>query len=199
MSLGLLVVRLVVGLLFFGHGAQKLFGWFGGHGPEGTGMFFESRGLRPGRLMALGAGAAEAAGGISIALGLLTPLGAAVLSAVMLTAIWSVHRENGLWATQGGSEYNIVLLATVFALSGTGPGSASLDNALGIHAAGAGWALAQLGAGLLGALAMVALGQQSRGRSVTPPPAQPAVNGRPASRRGRASATRRAPAPSGRR
>src|SRR2546430_14036053 len=92
MELGLLVLRATVGLLFIGHGAQKLFGWFGGHGPDGTGQFFESTGLRPGRALAVWAGAAELLGGLPLALGLLPPAGAALLTAVMLTAIWTVHR-----------------------------------------------------------------------------------------------------------
>src|SRR2546423_420034 len=159
MSLGLLVLRLVVGLLMMGHGCQKVAGCFGGAGPEKTGAFFESLGLRPGTHMALAAGVAEAAGGALISLGLLTPVGAAVLSAVMITAIWTAHRSAGLWATAGGFEYNLVLLATFFALAGVGPGTWSLDNALGLDLAGDGWALAQLGVGLLGAVVAVALGR----------------------------------------
>src|SRR5258705_9169584 len=89
MNLGLLVIRLVVGLLLVGHGAQKLFGWFGGHGLDAAGASFEALGLGPGRRMALAAGGSEVAGGILFAVGLVTPLGAALLSAVMLTAIWT--------------------------------------------------------------------------------------------------------------
>jgi putative oxidoreductase len=159
MDLALLVVRLVVGALMVGHGMQKLQGWFGGHGLEGTGAFFESLGLRPGRRNALAAGATEVAGGVLIAAGLLTPLGAAMLSAVMLAAIWTVHRPNGIWAGDGGMEYNVVLLAVLFVVAGAGPGAWSLDHAFGIEAAGAGWALAQLAVGALGAAAIVAAGR----------------------------------------
>jgi putative oxidoreductase len=171
MSLGLLVLRLVVGLLMVGHGCQKVAGCFGGAGPERTGAFFESLGLRPGTRMALMAGVAETTGGVLIALGLLTPVGAAILSAVMITATWTAHRAAGLWATEGGFEYNLVLLAALFALTAVGPGKWSLDNALGIDMAGDGWALAQLGAGLLGAAGAVIVGRAALGR---PGPAQPA-------------------------
>jgi putative oxidoreductase len=161
MALGLLVLRLVVGLLLMGHGCQKVAGCFGGAGPERTGAFFESLGLRPGTRMALAAGGTEVAGGALLALGLLTPVGAALLTAVMITAIWTAHRSAGLWATEGGFEYNLVLLATFFALSGAGPGDWSLDNALGVDLAGDGWAVAQLGAGALGAFLTVVLGRAS--------------------------------------
>jgi putative oxidoreductase len=147
MNLGLLVLRLVVGLLFMGHGAQKLWGMFGGHGLAGTGGFFEGLGLRPGRLHASLAGFAEFAGGLLLALGLLTPLAAAMLSAVMLMAISTVHASKGIWATEGGYEYNLVLLAAAFAVSATGAGRWSLDHVLGLHLSGAGWALAELAAG----------------------------------------------------
>jgi putative oxidoreductase len=168
MSLGLLVLRLVVGLLLMAHGCQKVAGCFGGAGPERTGAFFESLGLRPGTRMALAAGLAEVAGGALLVLGLLTPLGAAILSAVMITAIWTAHRSAGLWAPEGGFEYNLVLLATFFALTGVGPGEWSLDNAIGLDLAGDGWALAQLGAGLLGATLTVALGRASIQRGPEP-------------------------------
>jgi putative oxidoreductase len=164
MNLGLLVLRLVVGLLFMGHGAQKLFGWFGGHGPDGTGAFFESIGLRPGRRNALAAGASELVGGALLALGLLTPVGAALLTATMLTAIWTVHRHNGLWVTESGIEYNLVLLAVLFAVSAAGAGAWSLDHALRIADTGAGWALAQLGAGALGAWGAMTVGRIQVGR-----------------------------------
>ena len=99
MELGLLVLRAVVGGLFIGHGSQKLFGWFGGAGPDGTGAFFESLGIRPGRAMARAAGFAELAGGLLFAAGLVTPLAAALLIAVMTCAIATVHRPNGVWVS----------------------------------------------------------------------------------------------------
>src|SRR5947209_4331600 len=128
MKLGLTALRLVVGGLFAGHGAQKLFGWFGGHGLEGTGHFFESLGLRPGRRHATAAGATEAGGGALLALGLLTPAAAAGLIGTMFTAIRKVHGPKGPWVTDGGYEYNLVLIAAVIALADVGPGDWSLDH-----------------------------------------------------------------------
>src|SRR5438105_15825797 len=106
MEIALLVLRLVVGLAFAAHGAQKLFGIFGGHGLSGTAGFFEAIGLRPGRLHAWAAGNAEFFGGLLIALGLLTPLAAAALIAVMTAAVLSVHVRNGFFVTNNGFEYN---------------------------------------------------------------------------------------------
>jgi putative oxidoreductase len=163
MNLGLLVIRLVVGALLCGHGAQKLWGHFGGGGLEGTGAFFDEVGLRPGRSHAALAGMAELSGGVLLAFGLLTPLAAALVSAVMLTAIWTVHAPKGLWASAGGYEYNLVLLAAVFAVTAIGAGDWSLDHAIALHDAGVGWALAELGGGALASLA--ALTAVSLGRA----------------------------------
>jgi putative oxidoreductase len=107
---------------------------------------------------AYAAGWSEFGGGLLLALGLLTPLGAAALIGVMTAAVISVHASKGLWNTGGGFEYNLVLVAAAFALAAVGPGSWSLDSALGLDLAGAGWALAALGAGLLGGLAAVMSG-----------------------------------------
>jgi putative oxidoreductase len=159
MSLGLFALRVLVGLLFVGHGAQKLFGVAGGAGPAGTGQFFEKAGLRPGRIHAYAAGCAEFGGGLLLALGLLTPLGSAMLIAVMTAAILSVHLSKGLWNTGGGFEYNLVLIAVAFALAAVGPGSWSLDSAMNIDWAGSGWALAALAVGLLGGVGAVASGR----------------------------------------
>jgi putative oxidoreductase len=156
MKLGVAVLRVVVGGLFMGHGLQKLAGWFGGHGLEATGESFEALGLRPGRVHATAAGAAETGGGALLAGGLFTPLGAALVSGTMLTAIRKVHWPNGPWVTGGGYEYNLVLLAAVLAITDLGPGKLSLDEALGIRRAGLGWALAQLGAGVAGSAAAIA-------------------------------------------
>ena len=165
MNLGLLVIRVVVGALLCGHGAQKLWGWFGGHGLNGTGAFFETLGLRPGGLHAALAGASELTGGALLALGLITPLAAALISAVMLTAIWTVHGPKGLWVTDGGFEYNLVILAAVFACTAVGAGAWSLDSALGLSGAGAAWAVGQLAAGAIGALVAVTGAEMSRSRA----------------------------------
>jgi putative oxidoreductase len=152
MNLGLLILRIVIGLLFFGHGAQKLFGWFGGHGLSGTGQFFESMGFPQGKRQAFTAGFFEAAGGLLVALGLVTPFAAAALIAVMTVAVIKVHFAKGPWNADGGYEYNAVLVAAVFALAGVGAGKWSLDHALDLNVHGTGWALAALGAGILGGL-----------------------------------------------
>ena len=161
MGLFRLLARMTIGLLFAGHGAQKLFGWFGGGGPEGTGRFFEQVGLRPGRRHALIAGAAEAGGGLLFALGAATPAAAAAISGSMITAIKTVHWEKGIWTTAGGYEYNLVLLAAVFGLTENGPGNWSLDRALGKERWGTGWALAALAAGALGSAAVFGASGQS--------------------------------------
>jgi putative oxidoreductase len=151
MKLGRLILRLAVGGFFVGHGTQKLFGWFGGHGLEGTGQFFEALGLRPGKRHALAAGAAEAGGGALLVLGAATPFAAAVLIATMLTAIQRVHWEKGPWATDGGSEYNVVLIAAALALAETGPGEPSIDTACGSEMHGPKWAALALLMGAIGA------------------------------------------------
>ena len=159
MDLALLVLRIVVGGLFVGHGAQKLFGAFGGHGLAGTAGFFEQIGLRPGMLHARAAGGAELIGGALLILGLITPFAAAALIATMVAAIITVHYAKGVWSTQGGYEYNLVLIAAAFALAGAGPGAWSLDHALGLHLTGTGWALLALAAGILGGLGAVLSGR----------------------------------------
>jgi putative oxidoreductase len=159
MKLGLTSLRVVVGGLFIGHGMQKLAGMFGGHGLEGTARAFESLGLRPGRTHALAAGVAEAGGGALLTVGAGTPLAAATLSATMITAIRTVHGPKGPWLSDGGYEYNLVLIAIVFALTDIGPGQWSLDAARGRARWGTFWALSQLGAGLAGSTAAIAYGK----------------------------------------
>jgi putative oxidoreductase len=158
-NLALLGLRLAVGLGFAAHGTQKLFGWFGGHGIDGTAGFFEQIGLRPGKVHAWTAGATEFFGGLLIALGLITPIAAAGLIAVMTAAVLTVHLKNGFFVTNQGYEYNLVLAAAVFALAGIGAGQWSLDNALSIDLTGTGWALAALGAGVLGGIGAVLSGR----------------------------------------
>jgi putative oxidoreductase len=161
MDLGLLVLHGVVGLLLVGHGAQKLFGAFGGHGVEGTAGFFESLGLRPGRLHALAGGLGEVAGGGLLVLGLLTPVGAALVIAVMTTASLTAHRGKGPWAQNGGWELPLVNAVAAFALAAVGPGDVSLDHALSLHMDGSGWALGALAVGVLAGLGAIAQGRLS--------------------------------------
>ncbi|MEH7350463.1 DoxX family protein [Gottfriedia acidiceleris] len=126
-NIGLLIIRLVIGLLFVGHGAQKLFGWFGGHGLKGTGGWFESIGMKPGVVIALFAGLAELIGGILLALGLLTPLAGIMIAGTMVMAIIKVHGPNGLWVTANGYEYNLTLLSVAIGIALIGPGKYALD------------------------------------------------------------------------
>jgi putative oxidoreductase len=132
MDQGLLVARLVVGLLMAGHGAQKAFGWFGGHGLKGLAGFLESLGFRPGRLFAAAAAGGEVAGGLLIALGLLGPIGPALTLSVMIVAAITVHWKNGLFVTSNGIEVPLLYAAAAVALALTGPGRFSLDAALGL-------------------------------------------------------------------
>jgi len=161
MRLGMTILRLTVGGLFVGHGTQKLFGWFGGNGPQATGGFFQSRlGLAPGKQHALAAGAAEAGGGTLLASGFLTPLGALLTSSTMATAIRLVHARNGVWNSRGGAEYNAVLMAAAFAITAAGPGPWSLDAARGRERWGDGWAVAQLAGALAGSALVVEAGRR---------------------------------------
>ncbi|QPC45895.1 DoxX family protein [Mangrovibacillus cuniculi] len=130
MDLGLLLIRLVVGLLFVGHGAQKLFGWFGGYGLKGTGGWFDSIGMKPGVTMALVAGLAEFVGGLLFALGFLTPVAGILLAVTMLVAIIKVHAANGLWSTANGYEYNLTLIAVAVGIALIGPGAYAIDALL---------------------------------------------------------------------
>jgi putative oxidoreductase len=157
MSIGLLILRLVVGLTLAAHGAQKLLGWFGGYGIAGTGQFMEQLGFRPGRLHAAQAGLAELLGGLFLAAGFLTPAAVAALVAVMWVAAVSVHVKKGFFAHNGGYEYTLVLGGAALGLAFTGPGALSLDQALGISLSGETWGLVALAAGLIGgALPLIA-------------------------------------------
>ena len=125
-----LALRLPVGIIFLAHGAQKLFGWFGGHGPAGTGQWMASIGLEPGLLMALLAGGAEFFGGLALILGLLVRPAAAVLAVTMVVAILAVHIRNGLFMSNNGFEFGLALLAASVALVLSGAGRASVDARL---------------------------------------------------------------------
>ncbi|MEV4630315.1 DoxX family protein [Micromonospora sp. NPDC049523] len=152
MSLGLLLLRLLLAALLFGHATQKLFGWFRGQGPTGTGAIFHGWGVRPGPQMAVLAGTAELVGAALIALGLLTPLGAAIVIGTMTVAA-AVNVSNGFWAHLGGYEVAFVYAALAAVLAYTGPGAWSLDNPLGLgDLAGCGWGTAAVAVGLLGSV-----------------------------------------------
>ena len=129
---GLLVARIVLGLLMAAHGSQKLLGWFGGHGLGATAGFFESMGFRPGKLFATVASATELASGVLLALGFLGPVGPALMISVMIVAAASVHWRNGLFAMSNGIEVPLLYATGALALALTGPGRYSLDAALGL-------------------------------------------------------------------
>ncbi|HET6577747.1 MAG TPA: DoxX family protein [Gemmatimonadales bacterium] len=129
---GLLLGRLILGALMVGHGAQKLFGWFGGSGMAGTAGYFEQLGFRPGRLFVITAALSEVTSGFLIGLGLFGPVGPALLLSVMIVAAVSVHWKNGVFATANGIEVPLLYAAGAVALAFTGFGPFSLDAALGI-------------------------------------------------------------------
>ena len=158
MDFGLLLARVVLGLLMAAHGAQKLFGWFGGYGIAGTAGFFETLGFRPGRLFATAAALSEFTGGVLLGAGLGGPLGPALMLAVMVVAAGSVHWSHGVFATSNGVEVPLLYAAGAVALALTGPGRISLDAWLGTgrwFGPAAVWAV--LAAALAGGLANLAL------------------------------------------
>jgi putative oxidoreductase len=160
-NLGLLLVRIAFGTLMAAHGAQKLFGWFGGYGLNGTGQFFEGLGFRPGRTFAFAAGASESIGGLLVVLGLLHPVGAALIVSVMLVATATVHWGHGLFAGTNGIEIPVLYGTAAVALALTGPGVYSLDHALGLAAfwtPAVSWSV--LGAAILGGAANLGLRRQ---------------------------------------
>jgi putative oxidoreductase len=158
MSYGLLLLRLVVGGTMFSHGAQKLFGWFGGGGPRGTAGFLGSLGFRAPLLMATLAGLGEA-GGLAFAAGFLTPLAALGIAIVMINAITLVHWPKGFFNGNGGLEFPLILLTVAVAISATGPGRFSVDRAVGWddNLAGVWWGVGVLGAALAISFATLAV------------------------------------------
>ncbi len=158
---GLLVLRLVIGLLLVGHGTQKLFGFFGGPGLAGAGGFFHSLGFRPGKPMAIVAGISEAGAGLFLALGLLTPLASAAIIGTLVVA-GSVHWAKGVWGQNGGYETPLLYATAAAVLAFTGPGAYSMDNALDLDGlAGNGWGAVAVVVGVLSGLVVVARGRRA--------------------------------------
>ena len=155
MDAGLLIARVVFGLVMAAHGSQKLFGWFGGYGIAGTGGFLESLGFRPGKFFAMAAGTSEMAGGLLLALGLLGPLGPALIVAVMIDAMVTVH-WHGLFAANNGIELPLLYIVGAAAIALIGNGAYSLDAVLGLS-----WnssvVWVALGLGVLGGFANLAI------------------------------------------
>jgi len=131
-DLGILVIRVLFGAAMAAHGAQKLFGWFGGYGPKATGAHFESLGFRPGVPFAVAAGFSEFAGGALLTLGLLTPIGAALVLSTMIVAMVSVHLKNGFFSMSNGIEVPYLYAAAAIGLAFTGAGDVSFDAFLGL-------------------------------------------------------------------
>ena len=152
MEIGLLVLRLVVGLTVAGHGARMLLGWFGGQGLSATGDTFHTLGYRPGKVFAAVAGSTEAGGGLLLAIGLLTPLAGAALVGTLLSAALSVHLRNGFWVEEQGFEYPFALMGVGTAVAFTGAGAYSLDHGLAWKLHGGGWGVFAVASGLLGGL-----------------------------------------------
>ena len=127
-SIFVLLARLILGAIFFYHGAQKLFGWFGGYGLKGTGGFFEGAlGMKPGVLFAFASGAAELIGSLLLLTGWFNPIGPALIVSVMIVAILTVHLPKGFDNNAGGYEYNLANIAGSLAIAGAGNGAFSLD------------------------------------------------------------------------
>ncbi|MFG2123548.1 DoxX family protein [Streptomyces sp. NPDC048710] len=152
---GLLLVRLTFGLLMAAHGAQKLFGIFGGNGLTATGRAFASIGYRPGKLFAVMGGTSEFLGGLGLALGLLTPLAAAALIGTMINAMATVTGAHGLWDTNGGVEYSVCITVVAIAIAAIGPGRLALDRFFRWGTGG--WGEAGFALGLGGVAAAITL------------------------------------------
>jgi putative oxidoreductase len=150
MDIGLLLIHTVVGLLVAAHGSQKLLGWLGGQGLEGTARYLESLGLVPGKPLAAAAGASELIGGLLLAAGFLTPAAAALVAAPMVVAARTQHANRGPWIVEGGWEYVLTVGTVAIGLAFNGPGRWSLDGVLG-------WQLSGLWSGL-GATAVAVAG-----------------------------------------
>jgi putative oxidoreductase len=169
MDLGLLIIRVVFGLLMIGHGTQKLFGWFGGYGLTGSSGFVASRGFAPAKFWTATGSLSESVGGLLFLLGFLSPLGSIAIAAAMLTAIVGFHWPK-FWASEGGIEHALVMLTAAVAVGITGPGVYALDAVLGT-------ALPPTAAGIIAALAAIGflvsvVGAAGRRRAAAPAPSQ---------------------------
>jgi putative oxidoreductase len=161
MEVGLFIIHVAVGALVAAHGTQKLFGWFGGHGPTGTAAAMESLGLRPGSLMAAGAGSAELVGGLMFAAGFLTPVAAVLVAAVMLVAARTAHAGKGPWISNGGWEHVLVIAVVAVGLAFNGAGAWSVDAGIGWDVSGFWWGFAATVVALAGAAGAIVTGHRA--------------------------------------
>ncbi|HEX6547420.1 MAG TPA: DoxX family protein [Candidatus Dormibacteraeota bacterium] len=161
-SLALLLLRLVIGLTLAAHGAQKMFGWFGGPGLPGFQAMLERQRVRPAQHWAWIGAIGELVGGLLVALGLLNPVGPALAAGAMLTAIFLVHLPNGFFNTKGGFEFPFVIPAALVAIGLAGPGAYSLDALIGFSLPQPAATVIALVLALLGALAAAASRPASR-------------------------------------
>jgi putative oxidoreductase len=159
MGLGKLLLRLIVGGAFAAHGAQKLFGWFGGGGIEGTEKMVAAQRMNPPRRNALAVGLAETLGGVGIALGAATPIATAAVTAAMATAYTKVHGKNGFFNSNRGYEFNLTLVGAAVAMTMDGPGPLSVDAVAGKSRWGAFPGLAAFAAGWLASSFAIELGE----------------------------------------
>jgi putative oxidoreductase len=161
MGIGRLLLRVVIGGIFVGHGLQKLTGAFGGPGLRGTEKMMEGTRMYPTRRNALAAALTETLGGAGIVLGAGMPAATAAVTAAMSTAVTKVHKKNGFWNANGGYEFNLALVASATALTIDGPGPLSVDAALGKHRWGVFWGLLGFGVGMVAASFAVELGEDA--------------------------------------
>jgi putative oxidoreductase len=162
-----LLARLAIGGMFVAHGTQKLFGWFGGPGLDGTTGMMGKLGLAPPRANALAAAGSETFGGAAIALGAATPLAVTSLIATMVTAIRTVHWDKGFFSANGGYEYNLTIIAALLLIADAGPGPISIDAAFGLEESGPGVALAAAAAGVIGSTVTLAAAKSAHAKGAT--------------------------------
>lgn len=156
MALGILVLRMTVGLTLAAHGSQILFGWFGGYSLDATGQFMEGLGFHPGRRHALAAGFVELVSGLLLALGFFTPLAAALIASVMVVAAVTVHWKNGFFIQSGGYEFTLVLGLAALSVAFTGPGALSVDGVAGYAPGGIAWGIGAAVVAVVGAIVQLA-------------------------------------------
>lgn len=161
MGVGRLLLRIVIGGIFIGHGMQKLTGAFGGAGLDATEKWMQRMRMYPPRRTALAVSLSETVGGAAIVLGAGMPVATAATTAAMATAVRKVHARNGFWNGKGGYEFNLTLVAATTALTIDGPGPLSLDALIGKHRWGVFWGLLGAGAGVVASSLAIELAEDA--------------------------------------